>query len=116
MAKVIIATNLKNEILKKFKKESIKIFELFNSLKENPKKGKIIGNVGGFVLKELKYKSYRFYFITDGFKLKILDVLELEDLIIKFVRMSNKKEQQSVINEIKLILRQIGGSGFLSYS
>ena len=82
------------------------------SLKENPKKGKFIGQVGRIAIKELRYKSYRFYFITDGFKLKLLSNAELENLLIKFVRMSDKKDQQKVINEIKDILRCFGGEGF----
>ncbi len=77
------------------------------SIKENPKKGKLIGSVGNIIIKELRYKSYRFYFITDGFKLKFLKLNEVNDLLIKFVRMSDKKSQQKVIDEIKKVLRSI---------
>lgn len=112
MARVEIIKSLKNKILKKFKKESKKIFKLMSSLEENPKKGKLIGSVGGIVIKELKYKSFRFYFITDGFKLKILSKEELTDLLMRFVRMSDKKSQQKIINEIRKILIKIGPSGF----
>lgn len=111
MAKVVITNSLEKEINKKFKSESITIFELLYSLKENPKKGKPIGQVGGILIKELKYNKYRFYCITDGFKLKVLSTEELNDLLIKFVRMSNKKDQQKVINEIKTILREVGKEG-----
>jgi len=112
MAKVIITKELENKINRKFKKESIKIFENMLSLKDNPKKGKAVGQVGGVVIKELKYSSYRFYFITDGFKLKFLSNSDLEDLLIKFVRMSDKKDQQKVIDEIKYVLRSLGQEGF----
>jgi len=112
MAKVIITKELEEKINKKFKKESIEIFDLMYSLKENPKKGKIISQIGGNVIKELRYKSFRFYFITDGFKLKLLDISELEDLLIKFVRMSDKKDQQKIIDEIKQILKSLGKEGF----
>ena len=37
---------------------------------------------------------------------------ELSDLMIKFVRMSDKKNQQKVIEEIKDVLRKIGEEGF----
>ena len=37
---------------------------------------------------------------------------EIKDIVIKFVRMSQKKDQQKVIDEIKNILRQIGEEGF----
>lgn len=107
----MIAESLKNEILKKFKQESKLIFRQLYSLKENPKKGRVLGNVGGVVIKELRYKSYRFYFITDGFKLKILSNAELSTLLIKFVRMSDKKSQQKVIDEIKKVLMGFGKEG-----
>ncbi len=112
MAKVIITKELEEEVNKLFKKESIKIFELMRNLKDNPYKGKAVGQVGGIVIKELKYESYRFYFITDGFKIKMLKAEELTDLLIKFVRMSSKKDQQRVIDEIKAILRTFGEQGF----
>jgi hypothetical protein len=112
MAKVEIDIGLKDEILKKFKEESKDILKQMNSLGENPHKGKALGEVGGIVIKEIKYGSFRFYFITDGFKLKIMDQSKLVDLLIKFVRMSNKKDQQNTINEIKKILVNFGVEGF----
>lgn len=112
MAKVIITKKLEEEVNKLFKKESIKILELMRSLEENPHKGKPVGHVGNIVIKEIRYEGYRFYCIADGFKLKMLQKEELDDLLIKFVRMSDKNTQQKVIDEIKHILRQIGEEGF----
>lgn len=108
----MIAETLKDEILKKFKKESKIIFKQMYSLAENPHKGKALGNVGGIVIKELKYKNFRFYFITDGYKLKIMDNSKLVDLLIKFVRISDKKHQQETINEIRRILVNFGSEIF----
>ncbi len=110
MAKVEIVESLAKEIQKRFKKESHKIIRLLRNLEKNPKKGKSLGSVGGIVIKELKYRSFRFYFITDGHKLKILGPDELKDLLLRFVRMSHKKEQQKTITEIKDILGNIGFS------
>ena len=112
MAKVQIVRSLFEEIQKKFKGEAHGIIDLMETLESNPKKGKPVGNVEGIIIKELRYKSFRFYFITDGFKIKMLDEKELSDLLIKFVRMSDKKDQQKVIDEIKIILRTIGEIGF----
>ena len=112
MAKVEISDDLKGEVMKKFKGESGIIFRQMRELENNPKKGKIVGNVAGIIIKEIKYKSFRFYFIADGFKLRCLDEEHLVDLLIKFVRMSDKKSQQKVIGEIKNILRIIGAGGF----
>lgn len=112
MARVIITDTLKEEIFKKFKGESKKIISLMISLEDSPFKGKILGQVSGMLIKELRFDSFRFYFITDNYKIKFLKKEELEDLVIKFVRMSNKKEQQKTIDEIKGILRDLGKEGF----
>ena len=106
MAKVIVTKNLEDLINKKFKGESVKVFELIYSLKENPKKGKPVGQIGGIVIKEIKYRNFRFYFITNGYHLRVLSIEKLKDLLIKFVRMSDKKTQQKTINEIKEVLRK----------
>ena len=112
MAKVSIAESLKEEIIKKFKSESKIVFRQMHSLENNPTKGKELGNVGGIVIKELKYKSFRFYFITDGHKIKVMNELHIIDLLIRFVRMSDKKTQQDTINKIKEILTRFGQEGF----
>lgn len=112
MAEVEISKELKEEIFKKFKGESKEIFKLMYSLEKNPKKGKELGQVSGIVIKELRYNNFRFYFITDGHKLRILEISQLQNLLIRFVRMSDKKEQQKAIDEIKMILRTLGEGGF----
>lgn len=112
MAKVIITESLLSEIERLFKGKAHDIIDLMESLEENPYKGKAVGHVGGIVVKELKYENYRFYFITDGHAIKMLRQEELSDLLIKFVRMSDKKTQQRTIDEIKYILRTLGEEGF----
>lgn len=112
MAKIEIVNSLVREIKKKFKSESHKIIDLMESLESHPRKGKVLGNVAGILIKELRYKSFRFYFITDGFKLKCLDNESLVDVLIRFIRMSDKKNQQKVINEIREVLQKIGTRGF----
>ena len=112
MAKVEIVRSLFEEIQKKFKGEAHKIIDLLETLEKNPKKGKELGSVGGIVIKEIRYKNFRFYFITDGYKLKIMDEAYLIDLLIRFVRMSDKKDQQKTINEIKKILQKFGPQKF----
>ncbi len=112
MVKIIITPVLEEEINKKFKQKSIEIFELLNTLKENPSKGKKVSTIGKILIKEIKYEKFRFYFITDGYKIKFLKTTELKDIIIKFVRMSEKKNQQQTIEEIKTVLRNLGEEGF----
>jgi hypothetical protein len=112
MAKVQIVDSLAKEIQKKFKGESHKIISLLRTLEEKPTKGKRLGIIDGMFIKELKYKNFRFYFIVDGQKLNFLSKEELVDLLMRFVRMSDKKTQQKTINEIKEILIKIGPHGF----
>lgn len=113
MATVIFTEEFVQELKKKFdKKEGNKILDLLETLKENPKKGKDICFVGKTLLKEIRYKTFRFYFITDGYKVKFLKPEELKDLLIKFVRMSDKNNQQDVIDEIKYVLKKLGEEGF----
>ena len=109
---VEIVESLFEEIEKRFKQESSKIFDLMESVEKNPRKGKLVGVVGGIVIKELKYKGFRFYFLTEGHKLKFLNGSELTELLLRFVRMSDKKHQKAVIKEIKKVLREIGPDGF----
>ncbi|MBT5740612.1 hypothetical protein HOI26_05960 [Candidatus Woesearchaeota archaeon] len=108
MAKVIISNALKEEIFKKFKASSTDIFLLLKSLETQPCKGKSLGHVGKTIVKEIKWKKFRFYFITDGHMLKFGTEEELANLLIKFVKMSEKKDQQKTINEIKNILKSFG--------
>lgn len=112
MAKVIITSLLEEEINKKFKKQSTEVFSLLQSIGENPLKGKDISSIGKILIKEIKYEKFRFYCIMDGYKIKFLKASELKDLIIKFVRMSEKKNQQKTIEEIKTVLRSLGEEGF----
>ena len=113
MVKVIITETLYRDIAKKFSKtEANKILDLLETLEENPKKGKELSTVGRIIVKEIKYEKFRFYFITDGYKIKFLKTEELKDLIIKFVRMPEKKDQQKTIDEIKNVLRSLGEEGF----
>ena len=112
MAKVVINESLAEQISRKFKRESVEIFSLMRTLEDNPKKGKEIGVVGSILVKEIKYNQFRFYFITDGYKVKFLKTEQLKDLLIRFVRMSDKRDQQKTIDEIKYILRELGEEGF----
>ena len=111
MARVEITERLEEEIKKKFKKDSKKIFKLMCSLEDNPKKGKLLGVIGGIALKEIKYKSFRFYFVADKQEILFLEENQLNNLLIKFVRMSHKKQQQETINEIRKILINICPKG-----
>lgn len=112
MAKVEIIDSLAKEIQKKFKGESREIVSFLRTLEQNPHKGKIVGRVSEVLIKELKYRGFRFYFLVDGHKLKIYSLEELANLLIKIIRMSDKKSQQETINEIKNILLKIGSGGF----
>ena len=73
--KVKIARDLLEEIQKKFKGNSIEIIDLLENLEKSPNKGKIVGQVGGLVIKEIRYESFRFYFIIDGDTYRLLSIM-----------------------------------------
>ena len=104
MVEVVIDDSLKKQVYKKFKEESVQIFKAMMRLEEESHKGKLLATVSNIHIKELKCKSFRFYFLTDGHVLKFGNEEEITNLLIKFVRMSDKKNQQKVINEIKEVL------------
>ena len=108
--KIEVSSYLKKEMRKKFGiKISLEFFKLFNSrLKENPNAGKRVGRVNNILIKELKYESFRFYYLVDGEKLKLVLENELTDLLIKFVNMSKKDNQKEIIGQIKEVLINMG--------
>jgi hypothetical protein len=112
MVRIEIVESLYEEIETRFRKDASEVFDLIGSLEESPKKGKNIGNVAGILIKELRYKGLRFYFLCDGFKMRFLREQELTDLLLKFVRMSDKRHQQDTIDEIKEVLVKMGPAGF----
>lgn len=126
MVEIIVSSQLLKQLKKIFGiKTALEILDLFETLQENPKKdaeqskilstpdfsnlkGKEVGRVGNIVIKELKYNSYRFYFVCDNFKIKFLKIDGIKDLVIKFIKMSKKNTQQETINEIKQLLKNLG--------
>lgn len=111
MIKIIILNRLRDEIVKTFKKDALKVFSLIEGLKENPQRGKVLGHVGGMSIREIKHAAYRFYFVVDGHHLYLFTKDQAKELLIRFVRMSKKNDQQKTIDEIKLILEKIGEEG-----
>ena len=107
MIHIKILKNLRDEIYKTFKGDSIKVYTLIKSLEKNPNKGDILGHVGIMSIRELKYDTFRFYFIVNGHELYLFNHAKLEELLITFVRMSKKKNQQRTINEITRILKKV---------
>ena len=113
MAKVEITEKLYKQIEKTFStSQANKLFDMLEYLEENPHKGKKLSAVSGVLIKEIKFLKYRFYCITDNHVLKFGTQEELADLLIKFIRMSEKKDQQKTINEIKDTLQSLGFQGF----
>jgi hypothetical protein len=100
------------EIDRRFRGRAPTVLRHLQSVALAPKKGKTVGVVGGVLIKELKYEGWRFYFLTDGHRVTFYDPSELTDLLLLFIRMSDKKTQQATIEEIKNVLRTIGPSGF----
>lgn len=112
MAKVIITKALKEEMFRKFGALAENLFLKMKSLEQQPQRGKAIGNVDGIVIKELKEGKFRFYCVTEGHRLKFGTEDELASLLIKFVKMSDKKDQQKAIDSVKHLLQTLGFDAF----
>jgi len=114
MVQIYISQSLLKEINKRLSKgEADVCLKLLYSLKENPYKGDIITVVGNILLKEMRFKNFRFYYIHSAKLLKIGLIEDLQSEIIKCIAMSDKsKEQQEVINKIKDNLKKYGFDWF----
>lgn len=108
MVIVRIDKSLINNLEKKFNKSELSdLKKQFKSLEQNPFQGDIIAVFGAVVLKEKKYKSFRFYFIHSKNILVIKDLDKLKDEIIRFIEYSKKNNQQRTIEKLKKILEQL---------
>ena len=112
MAIVEITPSLEAEINRKFKQRSVEVLQHLKTVEDHPKKGKPLGRVGNIAIKELKFEGFRFYFITDAYQVRFFQGKELADLLLQFVRMSDKKSQQKVIEDIRKVLIELGPRGF----
>lgn len=113
MIQVKLSPILIKKVRKTFKNKAKKIFHWMCQLKENPNRGKFVASIGFVELRELKYEnSFRFYFFTNQKLVKVLEEDELQSMIIKFVEMSKKKEQQKIINKLKEDLKKYGFDWF----
>ncbi|MBW2983043.1 hypothetical protein KY327_01955 [Candidatus Woesearchaeota archaeon] len=112
MTRIVIMPSLAKNISKTFSKaEAHEVIDRIEATAAQPRKGKTLGAVGGLLIKELKYKKYRLYFIVDHDQLRYYNQEGLAELLLMFVRMSDKKRQQDTIDEIKHILNKVGPSG-----
>jgi hypothetical protein len=108
MVIVRIDDSLVKKLEKRFNKKELKeLKQLFLSLQDNPFQGDLIYAFGNFVLKEKKYKTFRFYFLHSRKILIIKDIENLKDEIIRFIEMSKKNDQQRTINKLKEMLTKI---------
>ena len=74
----------------------------------SPSDGDFIAIVANIVIREKKEKSFRYYFIVQDTKKHIVTKEELSELLIKFVSLSKKNNQQDVINKLKKQLLDYG--------
>lgn len=102
MVIVRIDKTLVKKLERRFNKKELKeLKKIFLSLQENPYQGDLLYAFGNFVLKEKRYKTFRFYFLHSKKILLIKDVQKLKDEIIRFIEMSKKNDQQRVIDKLK---------------
>ena len=74
----------------------------------SPSEGDFVAMISSIVIREKRLKSFRFYFIIKDTKKHIVTEEEIKNLIIKFVALSKKNNQQEVIDKLKEDLRKFG--------
>ncbi len=97
--------------LKKLKKHSSKseAKDLVRKLaKTTPSEGDFVALVSNIVIREKRLKAFRFYFIVDEKRKHVITKNELKELLIKFVALSKKNNQQEVIDKLKEDLQKFG--------
>jgi len=112
MAKVLVDSKLVIKIDKKFRNKSLEVISWLRELEKNPKKGDLLRRVDNTAIKEIKFRGFRFYFIVNNYRIKVLKIEELTEELIKFVEMSNKQDQNRVIDKIERRLRAVGFEGY----
>jgi hypothetical protein len=78
--------------------------------KTTPSDGDFIALISNIVIREKRLNTFRFYFIVKDDKKHVITKEELKELIIKFVALSKKNNQQEVINKLKEDLKKVGFS------
>ncbi|MFP4567502.1 MAG: hypothetical protein ACLFN8_01015 [Candidatus Woesearchaeota archaeon] len=99
------------QFIKELKKHSSKTEAkiLVNELAlTSPADGDFVTLITNIVIREERLKSFRFYFIVQDSKKHIITKEELKNLIIKFVALSKKNNQQHVIDKLKEDLKKFG--------
>lgn len=102
-----------------FSKQFIKELKKYSSKKEakvlveklaltSPSDGDFVALIANIVIREKKLKSFRFYFIVKDTKKHVITKEELKDLIIKFVALSKKNNQQHIIDKLREDLKKFG--------
>jgi hypothetical protein len=76
--------------------------------KTTPSDGDFIALISNIVIREKRLNTFRFYFIVKDDKKHVITKEELKELIIKFVALSKKNNQQEVINKLKEDLKKVG--------
>lgn len=108
MVRVVIENSLVKKLEKRFsKKELRELKQLFLGLEQNPFQGDVLFVFGSFVLKEKKFKSFRFYFLHSKKLLIIKDLDVLKDELVRFIDMSKKNDQQRVIDKLVQMMKKI---------
>lgn len=95
------------ELKKHFSKSEAKKIIIKLSL-TSPSEGDYIARISNIIIREKKIKTFRFYFITQDNKKHIITKQELKEMIIKFVALSKKNNQQRVIDKLKDDLNRYG--------
>lgn len=100
---------------KKFVKELTKVMSKYRAIakikqleKTKENSAKFVALVNRIEIRELKEKSFRFYFVRKSGQYEFITEDEFARKIIQFVALSKKNNQQEVIDKLKEDLQRFG--------
>ncbi|MFT4327017.1 MAG: hypothetical protein ACMXYK_05935 [Candidatus Woesearchaeota archaeon] len=76
--------------------------------KTSPSDGDFVALVGNIIIREKRRDSFRFYFIIEKTKKHVITKEELNDMLLLFIALSKKNNQQKVIDDLKKGLQKKG--------
>lgn len=76
--------------------------------KTSPSDGDYVALIGNIIIREKRNATLRFYFIVQNTIKHVITKDELNDMLVKFVALSKKNNQQKVIDTLKKDLQKFG--------
>jgi hypothetical protein len=106
-----VVVEFSKEFLKQLQKHATKTHAISVVKKlstTSPSDGDFVALVSNIVIREKRDNTFRFYFIVQNNIKHVITKEELNMMLVKFVALSKKNNQQAVIDKLKADLQKFG--------